>query len=167
MEVLPSTELERIERVYSGGVPAKVILEAFRPTGIRLSEATFRKYVQAGLLPRSRRVGEKGKHRGSRGLYPVEAIRRISAIKKMMAEGMTMEDIKGSFLVFRNQLDGLERILNEVLDSFSTELAARNIGLAERRTLSRRVVGLRHRAQALIRDAAKLGSVVMSRPHRP
>ena len=48
-----------------------------RPKGVRLSEATFRKYVQAGLLPRSKRVGRKGKHRGSQGLYPVEAVRRI------------------------------------------------------------------------------------------
>ena len=34
-------------------------MEIFRPKGVRLSEATFRKYVQAGLLPRSRRVGRK------------------------------------------------------------------------------------------------------------
>ncbi|MBS1152350.1 MAG: hypothetical protein H6Q89_4048, partial [Myxococcaceae bacterium] len=77
MEILRPEELERIERDYASGVPARVILEIFRPRGVRLSEATFRKYVQAGLLPRSRRVGRKGKHRGSQGLYPVEAVRRI------------------------------------------------------------------------------------------
>ena len=105
MELLGPEEIERIERDHAGGLPARAILEIFRPRGVQLSEATFRKYVQAGLLPRSRRVGRKGKHQGSRGLYPVEAVRRINAIKKMMAEGHTLEDIKRSFLFHRNHID--------------------------------------------------------------
>jgi DNA-binding transcriptional MerR regulator len=154
----------RIERAYAGGVPAKVILDVFRPTGARLSEATFRKYVQAGLLPRSRRVGQKGKHRGSRGLYPVESLRRLNAIKRMMAEGMTLEDIKGSFLVFRNQLDGVQRGLDELLDSFARELGGRSFGPEQRHRFTRQLAGLRRRAGALVRDAARLGSSVTSRP---
>ena len=67
MEILPPSEIARIERDFALGVSATTILKIFRPKGVRLSEATFRKYVQAGLLPRSRRVGSKGKHRGSRG----------------------------------------------------------------------------------------------------
>nr|AAD42855.1 unknown [Myxococcus xanthus DZF1] len=59
----------------AGGLPARAILKIFRPRGGGLSEATLRKYVQAGLLPRSRRVGRKGKHQGSVGLYPEEAVR--------------------------------------------------------------------------------------------
>src|SRR5215211_5881221 len=98
MEILGPEEIARIERDFTAGLPSRTILEIFRPKGIQLSEATFRKYVQAGLLPRSRRVGRKGKHRGSQGLYPVEAVRRINAIKKMMAEGMTLEEIKRSFV---------------------------------------------------------------------
>ena len=100
-ELLKPDELERIERDHAGGLPVSAILEIFRPLGVQLSEATFRKYVQAGLLPRSRRVGRKGKHQGSVGLYPVEAVRRINAIKMMMAEGHTLEDIKRSFLFHR------------------------------------------------------------------
>jgi hypothetical protein len=38
--------------------------------GDKLTEPTFRKYVQLGLLPRSVRVGRKGKHRGSQGPLP-------------------------------------------------------------------------------------------------
>jgi DNA-binding transcriptional MerR regulator len=166
MDPLPVDELTRIERDYAGGVPAKVILEVFRPTGVALSQATFRKYVQAGLLPRSRRVGEKGKHRGSRGLYPVEVIRRLSAIKRMMSQGMTLEDIRGSFLVFRNQLDGVQRAVNEVLDSFSRELAARSFGPAERRRFSGELGGLRRRARHLIAGIARAGSAITSRPAR-
>src|SRR5439155_22607020 len=96
VEILGPDEIDRIERDFASGLPARQILEIFRPKGVRLSEATFRKYVQAGLLPRSRRVGRRGKHRGSQGHYPVEAVRRINAIKKMMAEGLTLEDIKRS-----------------------------------------------------------------------
>ena len=35
---------------------------------MKFSEATLRKYVQLGLLPRSVRVGRKGKHQGSQGI---------------------------------------------------------------------------------------------------
>jgi len=65
VEILGPEEIEKIEKDFAAGVPARTILEIFQPKGVRLSEATFRKYVQAGLLPRSRRVGRKGKHRGS------------------------------------------------------------------------------------------------------
>ncbi len=166
MDVFPPAELTRIERDHPKGVPASKILELLRPTGIHLSQATFRKYVQVGLLPRSRRVGQKGKHRGSRGLYPVEAVRRLYAIKKMMSEGMTLEDIRGSFLVYRNRLDGVERGLHELLDSFSTDLTARSFGPAERRQFSGKIDSLRQRSRLLAEEVAKVGSHITSRPAR-
>jgi DNA-binding transcriptional MerR regulator len=158
MRMLEPKELDRIERDFSGGLLARQILEIFRPRGVRLSEATFRKYVQVGLLPRSRRVGRKGKHQGSRGLYPVEAVRRINAIKKMMAEGHTLEDIKRSFLVHRNHIDQLERNLSEVFNGLQDQLGTRE--REDRRTLEARLGTLRSRARALIRDVARLGSAV-------
>jgi DNA-binding transcriptional MerR regulator len=163
MELLGPEEIERIERDHSGGLPVREILEIFRPRGVQLSEATFRKYVQAGLLPRSRRVGRKGKHQGSRGLYPVEAVRRINAIKKMMAEGHTLEDIKRSFLFHRNHIDQLERDLSSVLDGFQSELGGRPFGGDHRRTLEEQLGALRRRAQDLVRDVARLGSAVTAR----
>ena len=80
----------------------------FAARGARLSAATFRKYVQAGLLPRSRRVGRKGKHTGSTGLYPVCVLRRVDLIKRMMAEGLTLEDIQDSFVALRHRLEDVE-----------------------------------------------------------
>src|SRR5687767_12999994 len=135
MEILGPDEIERIERDFAGGLPARAILEIFRPKGVRLSEATFRKYVQAGLLPRSRRIGRKGKHRGSQGVYPVEAVRRINAIKKMMAEGMTLDHIKRSFVFFKNHIDQVDRGLTEVLLAFEHELTGRAFGDRKRREL--------------------------------
>src|SRR5678816_2321292 len=91
--LLPERELAEIERKYPEGLSAAQIVETFRVRAIKLSEATFRKYVQQGLLPRSRRVGKKGKHQGSMGLYPASAVRRINEIKRMMAESYTIEEI--------------------------------------------------------------------------
>src|SRR3990170_7283606 len=103
--LLQSADVDRIEGERAGGVTSREVLRLFEGRGARLSGATFRKYVQAGLLPRSRRVGRKGKHTGSTGLYPVSVVRRIALIKRMMAEGYTVEDIRGSFVVVKHRLE--------------------------------------------------------------
>jgi len=80
-------EFDALEAEHAGGISAVQIVDFFAPRGVKLAQATFRKYVQLGLLPRSRRVGEKGKHRGSKGLYPASAVRRIHLIKSLMTKG--------------------------------------------------------------------------------
>src|SRR5690349_13075110 len=87
-------ELDAIERAHPDGFSSAQVVEWFHARGVKLSEATFRKYVQLGLVARSRRVGRKGKHQGSMGLYPVTTIRRVHAIKRMMAESYTIEEIQ-------------------------------------------------------------------------
>ena len=159
---LDAAELERIERDFAAGLPASAILEIFRPRGVQLSEGTFRKYVQVGLLPRSRRVGRKGKHQGSRGLYPVESVRRINAIKRMMAEGHTLEDIRRSFVFYKGHIDQLQRELGGLLDGLQGELEGRGLGAERRRLLEAELELLRRRAQDLVRDVARLGSAVTS-----
>jgi DNA-binding transcriptional MerR regulator len=163
LEILRPDELERIERDYASGLPARTILEIFRPRGVALSEATFRKYVQAGLLPRSKRVGRKGKHRGSQGLYPVEAVRRINAIKKMMAEGHTLEEIKHSFVFFKNHIDQLDHGLVEVLDVFEAQVSERAFGERYRSQLHAELKTLREQATALVRAVARFGSAVTAK----
>jgi DNA-binding transcriptional MerR regulator len=76
------------------------------------------------LLPRSRRVGRKGKHAGSTGLYPVAVVRRIALIKRMMAEGYTVEDIRGSFVILRNRLEDVEQGLAELVASIAVKARA-------------------------------------------
>ena len=78
--------LNLLERKYAAGLSSVEILDVFASHDVALSEATLRKYVQLGLLPRSVRVGRKGKHQGSQGVYPVSVIRQILRIKQMMAE---------------------------------------------------------------------------------
>ena len=65
--LLADREIEEIERAWPDGMTSRQIVDVFETRGIRFSEATLRKYVQLGLLPRSVRVGRKGKHRGSCG----------------------------------------------------------------------------------------------------
>ncbi|MBI3181390.1 MAG: MerR family transcriptional regulator [Myxococcales bacterium] len=163
MEILRPEEIERIERDFAGGLPARAILDIFRPRGVRLSEATFRKYVQAGLLPRSRRVGRKGKHRGSQGVYPVESVRRINVIKKMMAEGLTLDDIRRSFVFFKNHIEQVDRGIAEVLDRFEAELVGRPYADRRKRELLGRLQTLRGRAGDLVREVERLGSAVTAR----
>src|SRR2546430_5145523 len=118
-------EFDALEMEYPQGISALQIVDFFVPRGVKLAQATFRKYVQLGLLPRSRRVGEKGKHRGSKGLYPASAARRIHVIKSLMDEGMTLEDIRRSFIFFRGQLDGVERALDELFAALDKSLTER------------------------------------------
>lgn len=78
---LLEASLRELERTRPDGLTSAEILDLLATSGMSFSEATLRKYVQIGLLPRSVRVGQKGKHLGSRGLYPTEVVRRIALIK--------------------------------------------------------------------------------------
>src|SRR3954470_18617007 len=131
-------EFDALEQQNPQGISAAQIVGFFAPRGVKLAQATFRKYVQLGLLPRSRRVGEKGKHRGSRGLYPAAAVRRISLIKSLMDEGMTLDEIRHSFVFFRGQLDGVERALDDLFAALDKAIADK-IGIkgSRRRELER------------------------------
>ena len=124
MDLLDRTEIERVERERAAGITSGEVVRLFESRGARLSAATFRKYVQQGLLPRSRRVGRKGKHTGSTGLYPVSVVRRIAVIKRMMAEGYTVEDIRGSFVTVRNRLEDVEKGLADLVGELSRKARA-------------------------------------------
>src|SRR5215210_6567321 len=93
------------------------VLDVFARHEIKFSEATLRKYVQLGLLPRSVRVGRKGKHQGSQGLYPATVVRQILRIKEMMALDYTIEEIQREFLFVRGDIEDLERRLGKVFEA--------------------------------------------------
>jgi hypothetical protein len=126
MALIDEDTLLQIERAHPAGVSSAEILDIFASHGIRLSEATMRKYVQLGLLPRSVRVGQKGKHQGSKGMYPVRVVRQILQIKKMMAESYTIEQIQKEFLFMRSDLEELEQTLERVFESLDGALKSRS-----------------------------------------
>ncbi len=112
--LLADDELHAIESSHTEGLTAAQIVDVFTSRGIKFSEASFRKYVQQGLLPRSRRVGRKGKHRGSLGLYPTKTVRRINAVKQLMVDGYTIEEIQGQFLLYTDLLESVTEGLVEL-----------------------------------------------------
>lgn len=111
---IDDSTLSRIERDYPAGLTSAEILDLFATHGISLSEGTLRKYVQLGLLPRSVRVGRKGKHQGSQGLYPAGVIRQILQIKEMMAGSYTIEQIQREVLFMRSDLVALASTLESI-----------------------------------------------------
>ncbi|WP_437820350.1 MerR family transcriptional regulator [Sorangium sp. So ce1078] len=141
--------LDRIEREHAQGITSSDILELFASHGIKFSEATLRKYVQLGLLPRSVRVGRKGKHQGSQGMYPATVVRQIQRIKEMMAQDYTIEEIQREFLFVRGDIEELERTMTKVFNALRdaakerrSETSGRAIAqdLASAETLARELV---------------------------
>jgi len=124
---------------------------------VRFSEATLRKYVQLGLLPRSVRVGRKGKHRGSCGVYPAHVIRRVNAVKVMMAENRTIEEIQRSFARFKDDIDSVEKDLRDLLSGLEREAKGPDSQSPERRReLEREIVEAKRAASELVRRIATL-----------
>ena len=155
---------DALEAEYPQGISASQIVEFFAPRGVKLAQATFRKYVQLGLLPRSRRVGEKGKHRGSKGLYPTSAARRIHVIKSLMDEGMTLEDIRHSFIFFRGQLDGVERSLDELFAALEKAVAEKpELRPSRRKELERLLAESRKQANQFVKDMERTVSEITAR----
>jgi DNA-binding transcriptional MerR regulator len=108
-------QFEEVERRHPQGMSVQQIVEELSAQGEKLTEATFRKYVQLGLLPRSVRVGKKGKHRGSQGLYPATAVRQVLLIRRLMQQGFTIDEIQSRFLFVRGEIDALATQLERVL----------------------------------------------------
>ena len=157
-------EFETLEAEFPHGISATQIVDFFAPRGVKLAQATFRKYVQLGLLPRSRRVGEKGKHRGSKGLYPASAVRRIHVIKSLMDEGMTLEEIRHSFIFFRGQLDGVERALDELFSALEKAVAEKQeLKTSRRRELDRLIAESRRHADQFVKQMERTVSEITAR----
>jgi len=123
--VIDDPTLSQLERQYAAGLTSVEILDVFASHDVSLSEATLRKYVQLGLLPRSVRVGRKGKHQGSQGVYPVSVVRQILLIKQMMAESYTIEQIQREFLFIRNDVAQLEQMLSRIFKKLESVLKER------------------------------------------
>lgn len=150
MEGWTEDKLRGLEQAHPEGLSVQQIVELFTSQGERLTEATFRKYVQLGLLPRSHRVGMKGKHRGSQGFYPTTVVRQLDQLRRLMSSGFTIEEIQREFLFVRGDIGALERQLERVLaalekareersrDGSNDELSVRE--LAEAKELSAELV---------------------------
>lgn len=154
--LLDEREIEEIERAWPNGLTSRQIVDVFETRGIRFSEATLRKYVQLGLLPRSVRVGRKGKHRGSCGLYPAHVIRRVNVVKGMMASDRTIEEIQRSFARFKDEIESVENDLRDLIAGFEREARAPAVDPEGRRELEREITEAKRAAGELVRRISSL-----------
>ena len=152
--LLDERALVAIEKAHPEGLSAPEIVEIFRARGIKLSEATFRKYVQQGILPRSRRVGRKGKHRGSLGVYPSKTVRRINAVKQLMVDGYTIEEIQGQFLLYTDLVEGVAEHLAELWSRLTGD--ASRLDPALRRELEQKLADARRDGDRLVERLGEL-----------
>jgi DNA-binding transcriptional MerR regulator len=122
VHALTESQIRAIEAQSPEGLSSQQLVAVFEEQGVKFSEANLRRYVQLGLVPRSHRVGQKGKHLGSHGVYPVRAVRRINTIKKLMAERYTIEEIQAKFLTFKDSIESLDEAIEALVTQFESKL---------------------------------------------
>lgn len=150
--VVAEDAIRAFETAHPDGVTSAEVIAFFQDRGVRLSEATFRRYVQLGLLPRCRRVGRKGRHQGSRGVYPVVVLRRLNEVKGLLDRERTIEEIQNAFRVREDDLQEIRQRIERVLQAIDEHLAeVPDPGLARRLEQLRRTAG---ELDALLRQAA-------------
>jgi len=152
--LLKEEELRAIEGTYAEGITAVQIVDVFTSRGIKYSEASFRKYVQQGLLPRSKRVGRKGKHRGSLGVYPAKTIRRINSVKQLMADGYTIEEIQGEFLLYTDLVEGVAENLAELWTRLAADVT--KLEPAQRKNIERELADTRRDGDRVVERLGEL-----------
>ena len=165
--LLEEREIDEIERSWPDGLTSRQIVDLFETRGVRFSEATLRKYVQLGLLPRSVRVGRKGKHRGSCGLYPTQVVRRVNAVKGMMAEDRTIEEIQRSFARFKDDIETVEKDLRDLIAGFEREAKAPAVSADGRRDLEREITEAKRAAGELVRRIGSLERRISAHAAQP
>lgn len=158
---LTEAQVREIEAANPDGLTSQELVAAFSSRQVKFSEATLRKYVQLGLVPRSRRVGRKGKHLGSRGVYPVRSVRRINTIKRLMAERYTIEEIQARFLTFKDSIETLDEALGELLRLFERKVAEQKPSPARQR-LHTELESIKGTAGGLLRSVHRLEKLLIA-----
>ena len=162
-EGLDEERLQQLEAEHTDGLSSAEILALLDAHGVRFSEATLRKYVQIGLLPRSVRVGRKGKHQGSQGMYPATVVRQILRIKEMMADDLTIEQIQTEFLFVRGDIEQLERVLEKIWTTLESSAKARAKEGPAGRAISQEISGAKALARDLIRKLESIEARLTAR----
>jgi hypothetical protein len=160
---LDDAALSRFEREHEDGTSSPELLSFLEEHEVKFSEATLRKYVQLGLLPRSVRVGRKGKHRGSQGMYPAGVIRQILRIRDMMADDLTIEQIQREFLFVRGDIEELERVLGRIFDSLGDVVEQKRIEGSEGRVVARDIAVARAFANDLLQKLTAIETRLTAR----
>jgi soluble cytochrome b562 len=154
--LLSEADMASLEAASPNGFTSRELIDIFVARGIRFSEATLRKYVQLGLLPRSVRVGCKGKHQGSKGIYPSTMVRRVNQVRALMAANYTIEEIRRSFVRFKEEINLVEQNLRDLLEGFEKETRSRSLDEARKAAIEAEIVEAKHAAGDLVRKIASV-----------
>jgi DNA-binding transcriptional MerR regulator len=111
-----------LETRCPAGVTSAQVVAFFQDHGVRLSEATFRRYVQLGFLPRCRRVGRKGRHQGSQGIYPAVVVRRLAEVKRLLEQDRTIDEIRAMFRVREDDVQEVRERLGTIVAAVEEQL---------------------------------------------
>ncbi len=152
-------ELDELQKKHKDGITSADLIALLDSKGFRFSESTLRKYVQLGLLPRSRRIGRKGLRRGSIGIYPPNIIHHILNIKRGLKDNRTLDEIgyRATVLAeletlssaFSKLTAGMKALLQHETDPKSGEKMEAQLKLAEQdfERLHKRLSSAIHHAQ--------------------
>ena len=157
---LTKKEIEKYEKSHPDGISSPEVITIFESKGVKLSEATFRKYIQLGLLPRSKRIGRKGKYRGSRGIYPISIIRKINTIKIMMDEGFTLDDISQGFLLYQNRIEVVSSEIKKIFSELENEIKKSVENKSEKKKISKEMISNRRNAVDLLTKLEKISAQI-------
>jgi hypothetical protein len=160
---LDEATLARIEKEHDAGLTSVEILALLEKYGVKFSEATLRKYVQLGLLPRSVRVGRKGKHQGSQGMYPAGVIRQVLRIREMMADDLTIEQIQREILFVRGDIEELERVLERIFEVLGDATKSHGRAGVAGRGVSNELAGARSLAKELVQKLEAIEARITAR----
>jgi hypothetical protein len=163
MSRIDDDTLANLERQYASGLTSTELCDVCAAHGIPLSEASLRKYVQLGLLPRSVRVGRKGKHKGSLGLYPPRTIRQLVRVREMMAQSFTIEEIRRDFLFVRTDIEQLEQTLGSIFQALANVLKQRRQDTSTV-VVSREVSQAKKHSRELVTQLSSIESRLISSP---
>ena len=124
MNDVPESALQEFEARFPAGATSAQVVAFFQEHGVRLSEATFRRYVQLGFLPRCRRVGRqgRGRHRGSEGIYPTAVVRRLNEVKRLLEQQLTIDEIRGLFRVREDDVQAVRERLAAIVAGVEEQL---------------------------------------------
>lgn len=163
MSTLQNSELRRIETKYPEGISSAAVVKIFQQKGERFSEATLRKYVQLGLLPTSRRVGIRGRHRGSSGLYPCIIVRLANDIKKALEAGQTLEDIRTGTTGLLGEIELLRRAADQTFERVTEAVVKRH---AKKPAVKKQLTALKKSLEKEIRNLADFVEKLDAKPKR-
>ena len=153
------------DRAHPDGATCQAILEFFSAHKVAISEATFRRYVKLGLVPRSVRIGRKGKHRGSSGQYPVGTAAQVNEIRRLTHGDVTIDDLVNSHFLFQKEIATADRHLGGIFDAMAASIANASVSASERAALASEERALRKLARDLLKRMGALGSRIS--PIRP